>query len=69
MPVLDRLLRRDGMLDQVRQGDLGDMKRASSGVYFARAEALLLMDMGPSDALEERLSFASRTSCRVKGGR
>jgi len=59
-PVLDRLLSRDGMLEQVRHGDLGMAKqpKANANVYFARAEALLLMDMGPGDALYERLSFA-----------
>ena len=56
--ALDRMLARDGMLDQIRRGDLGDMKRMNFGVYYARAEALLLMDSGPSEALDERLGYA-----------
>jgi hypothetical protein len=46
------------MLARVRDGDLGYMKRGNSGVFFARAEALLLMDDGPSDALESQLRYA-----------
>lgn len=57
-PVLDRLLRPETMLKQVRTGSLGNWKRSSSGVLFARAEALLLMDGGPSPELNERLKFA-----------
>ncbi|WP_224049457.1 DUF4304 domain-containing protein [Arthrobacter sp. NicSoilB4] len=57
-PVLDRLLRPESMLEQVRTGNLGIWKRSSSGVLFARAEALLLMDGGPSPELNERLQFA-----------
>lgn len=34
------------------------MKRSNFGVFFARAEALMLMDAGPSDALEAKLSLA-----------
>ncbi len=56
--ALDRMMMSGGMLEQVRRGNLGDMKRENFGVYFARAEALLLMDNGPSTALDERLSFA-----------
>ena len=43
-PALDRMMTSGGMLEQVRRGDFGDMKRGNFGVYFARAEALLLMD-------------------------
>jgi hypothetical protein len=57
-PVLDRLLRPESMLEQVRTGSLGNWKRSSSAVLFARAEALLLMDGGPSPELHERLQFA-----------
>lgn len=57
-PVLGRMLSAGGMLDQVRRGDLGSMKRADFRVFFARAEALLLMDRGPSDELEESLQDA-----------
>lgn len=57
-PVLDRLLRPENMLEQVRTGTLGNWKRSSHNVLFARAEALLLMDGGPSPELHERLQFA-----------
>lgn len=57
-PILDRMLLSGGMLDQVRHGDLGHMKRPNFRVFFARAEALLLMDEGPSEALEESLQYA-----------
>lgn len=56
--ILDQLLRRDGMLDQIRRGDLGDFRREHHAVYFARAEALLLMDLGPSAALDACLTSA-----------
>jgi len=58
--LLKRLLTREGMLSQIRSGDLGVMHRASLGVFFARAEALMLMDKGPSSALDEQLDFAMR---------
>lgn len=58
LPLLDRMLTAGGMLDQVRRGDLGHMKRANFGVFFARAEALLLMVQGPSGELEDSLSYA-----------
>ena len=56
--VLDRMLTEGGMLDQVRRGDLGFMKREYFDILFARAEALLLMDRGHSEALETRLRYA-----------
>ncbi|MFD5864110.1 DUF4304 domain-containing protein [Agromyces sp. NPDC127015] len=57
--LLDALLTREGMLSQIRDGDLGDMKREHSGVvYFARAEALLRMDDRPDDALDSCLTLA-----------
>lgn len=59
-PLLTRLLASDGILGQLRSGDLGDMPRASNGVVFARAEALMLMDQGPSPALDEQLDLAIR---------
>ena len=50
---------RDAMLTRLRDGDLGMMKRFHSDVYFARAEALLLMDAGPSQALGDlQLTYA-----------
>jgi hypothetical protein len=57
-PDLDRMLAPGGMLDQVHSGDLGFTKRESFGLLFDRAEALLLMDDGPSDALNSRLKDA-----------
>jgi hypothetical protein len=56
--VLDGLFSRDAMLARLEDGDLGMMKRPNFGVFFARAEALLLLDAGPSDALESRLDYA-----------
>lgn len=56
--VLDTLLSREGMLDHIRRGDLGHIKGDHYDVFFARAEALLLMDDGPSDALENCLALA-----------
>lgn len=57
-PVLDSMFSREAMLARLYDGDLGMMKRSNFGVFFARAEALLLMDAGPSEALETRLNYA-----------
>jgi hypothetical protein len=57
-PVLERMFSRGGMMARLHDGDLGMMKRSNFEVFFARAEALLLMDAGPSDALESRLDYA-----------
>ena len=59
-PVLESMFTREAMLGRVHDGDLGfiKMKRGDFGVLFACAEALLLMDDGPSDALESRLRYA-----------
>jgi hypothetical protein len=46
------------MLDQVRAGDLGFVKREHHGVLFARARALLVSDHGPSEELDEQLAYA-----------
>jgi len=56
--VLDELFARDSMVARLRRGDLGMMKRSDFGVHFARAEALMLMDDGPSEALESALRHA-----------
>jgi hypothetical protein len=61
-PVLCRLLEPDAMLDQVRRGDLGFWRKANVPGYFASAEALLLMDAGPSAALDEQLALVRATS-------
>lgn len=50
-PLLDGMFSHEAMLARLRDGELGMMKRSNAGVFFARAEALLLMDAGPSDAL------------------
>jgi hypothetical protein len=58
-PVLDRMLDPEGMLERIRSGDLGLMKRENfGGIIFDRAEALLLMGEGPSDALNSLLTRA-----------
>lgn len=57
-PILDGMFSREAMLARLHEGDLGMMKQSNSGVFFARAEALLLMDAGPTEALESRLSYA-----------
>ena len=49
---------REAILARLRDWELGMMKRSNAGVFFARAEALLLMDAGLSDALESRLEYA-----------
>ena len=54
-PTLGRMFSREALMARLREGALGWMKRPYQPVLFARAEALLLMDAGPSDALEERL--------------
>lgn len=57
-PVLEQMFTRDAFMARLQDGDLGMHRRSNSDVVFARAEALLLMDAGPSDALESRLSHA-----------
>lgn len=57
-PVLDAMFSREAMLARLHDGDLGMMRRSNFGVSFARAEALLLMDGGLSEALEARLNCA-----------
>lgn len=57
-PVLESMFFREAMMSRLHDGDLGMMKRSNFGVFFARAEALLLMDAGPSDALEAQLDYA-----------
>jgi hypothetical protein len=57
-PVLETMFSREAMVSRLRDGDLGMMKRSNFGVFFARAEALLLMDAGPSDLLESQLDYA-----------
>lgn len=54
--LLDSLLARDRMLERVRRGDLGFAKGEHFREHFAAAEALLLMDQGPSEALDACLT-------------
>jgi hypothetical protein len=58
-PFLSRLLDRSAMIQQIRDGELGHVRR-SFGYrgYFARAEAVLLSERGPSDELEALLTVA-----------
>ncbi|PVU82035.1 hypothetical protein DDP54_02310 [Cellulomonas sp. WB94] len=56
--VMEDMFSREAMMSRLREGDLGQMKRSNFGVFFARAEALLLMDDGASDALESQLAYA-----------
>jgi hypothetical protein len=57
-PILDDMFSPEAMLARLRDGDLGMMKRSNFGVFFATAEALLVMDAGPSEALESQLTYA-----------
>ncbi len=57
-PVLEAMFSREAMMSRLREGDLGMMKRHNFGLLFARAEALLLMTGGSSDALESCLERA-----------
>jgi hypothetical protein len=57
-PVLEAMFSREFMLTRLRTGDLGMMKRSTFDVFFARAEALMLMGDGPSEALESSLGYA-----------
>jgi len=61
-PVLTGLLERDAMVDRVRRGQLGFWRKELVPRFFAVAEALLLMDAGPSAALDEQLAIARATS-------
>lgn len=61
-PTLKRLMDREALLDQIRCGDLGHMKAEHFGVFFARAEALLLAENGPSARLDELLDYATATA-------
>jgi hypothetical protein len=51
-PVLESMFSRDAMLARLHDGDLGFFQRSHFEHYFVRAEALLLMDAGPSAELE-----------------
>lgn len=55
---LDELLTRSGMLRAVRAKNLGHMRGEAHEVFFARAEALLLMDAGDRDRLDACLARA-----------
>lgn len=57
-PVLEQMFSRDAMVARLADGDLGMSKRASQERFFHRAEALLAMVDGPSDALDAALARA-----------
>lgn len=61
-PVLEQMFSRDAMMARVRSGDLGFLKRSNVESPFIHAEALLLMDSGWSEALEELLDYALESS-------
>lgn len=65
---MDRLFALEATISTVRGGDLGMMKRPSLPVLFARAEALLLMDARPSDALESLLDNALNNVTEAQRG-
>lgn len=54
------------MLRQLRTGDLGFFRQPSYALYFARAEALMLMDGGPSQELDEQLRLAGGEASTVE---
>lgn len=56
--ALDALLSRARMLEAVRAGDLGFLKLEKLEAFSACAEAVLIMDDGPSDELEACLARA-----------
>lgn len=58
-PTLIRLLSRKELLDTIRAGDPGHMKAPHLPVFFARAEALLIAEDGPSPRMEELLEYAT----------
>jgi hypothetical protein len=58
-PTLTRLLNRQALLGSIRSGDLGHMKAEHFDVFFARAEALLIAEDGPSARLDELLHRAT----------
>lgn len=59
---LDRMFTRKELIARIRDGDLGWLTRTQEDVLFARAEALMLMDAGPSVALEAQLDDALRNA-------
>ncbi|MFF8478606.1 DUF4304 domain-containing protein [Streptomyces sp. NPDC015414] len=59
LPTLTRLLDRQALLGSIRAGDLGHLKSGHFDMFFARAEALLVAEDGPSAWLEELLDRAT----------
>jgi uncharacterized protein DUF4304 len=66
-PVLERMFDRTAMVERVRSRELGSIRNSATIAFLARAEALLLMDAGPSDTLESLLAHSMNTS--PAGGR
>jgi hypothetical protein len=60
---LDTLLSQEALLSAAIAGDLGFLKRGNGNEFsFAKAQALLLMDGGPSDALNSALDSLHRSA-------
>jgi hypothetical protein len=53
------LLDRQALLDSIRSGDLGFWKAEHFAVHFARAEAVLIAEDGPSARLDQLLDLAT----------
>ncbi|MFJ6846470.1 DUF4304 domain-containing protein [Streptomyces griseoluteus] len=65
-PTLTRLLDRQALLGSVRAGDLGHLESGRFDVFFARAEALLIAEGGPSARLDELLDHATTNAIPVQ---
>jgi hypothetical protein len=57
-PTLVRLLDRQALIESIRSGNLGHTK-GEHEVFFARAEAVLIAEGGPSARLDELLERAT----------
>jgi len=53
--VLERMFPREALTTRLHDRDLGPMRPPTFDAFFVRAEALLLMDDGPSEELDRRL--------------
>lgn len=56
--TLDAMFSRDTMMERLLSGDLGMVQGPRARVLGAQGAALLLMDDGPSDALDQHLEYA-----------
>lgn len=55
--VLDDMFSREVLMSRLLTGDLGMIQRSGCSVLSARAAALMLMDAGPSAAVDEHLDL------------